>query len=154
MEKYNRLTLIKELEKIKYKYGTRRQFLCRCECGNEKIVLLDHLKRGNIKSCGCLKSEYVSERNTTHGLTKTNAYGSYKKMKRRCLVPSDKDYPNWGGRGIKICDRWLNSFQNFYDDMGERPKGYTIDRINGNGNYEPKNCRWVSRSENSKNKRP
>jgi hypothetical protein len=154
MERYNKLEVIKVLDSHILPSGQKKKkVLCKCDCGNIKSILYEHIKSGNIKSCGCLKKELLIKRNTTHNLRYSNAYGSYKKMKRRCLVTTDKDYPNWGGRGIKICDRWLNSFQNFYDDMGEREKGYTIDRINTNGNYEPTNCRWVSRSENSKNKR-
>lgn len=88
----------------------------------------------------------------THGMTNTPIYKTWKRMKDRCSNPNNKNYKYYGGRGIKVCDRWVNSFENFYEDMGDKPKGLVIDRINNDGNYEPNNCRWVTITENNRNK--
>jgi len=90
---------------------------------------------------------------TTHGLRQHPLYKTWCNMKQRCNNPNQPKYKNWGGRGIKVCDRWLNSFENFIQDMGERPQGTSIDRINVNGNYEPNNCRWATIKEQNNNKR-
>ena len=106
---------------------------------------------GFTKSCGCLKREA----NRTHGHTSrtgnTPTYDSWKAMKFRCLNPKARFYRLYGGRGIKICDRWLHSFENFLEDMGERPAGLTLDRRDSNGNYEPQNCRWATPAEQVRN---
>lgn len=89
--------------------------------------------------------------NRKHGMTHTPTYRSWRAMKDRCTKLDHKDYPRWGARGIKVCDRWLYSFENFYKDMGDRPKGKSLDRINNEGNYEPSNCRWATPMEQSNN---
>jgi hypothetical protein len=158
--KYNRLTLIEELEPKRYNTQTKRQFLCECECGNKKVVFLQHLKTGKIKSCGCYNIEACSERiskiNTKHGNWYHPLWQTYYNMKRRCYNEKRKDYPLYGGRGIKVEDVWLGDegFNNFVKDMGLKPdKFYSIDRINVDGDYGPENCKWSTPKEQSNNRR-
>lgn len=131
---------------------------CLCDCGNRKNVLAYNLKRGKAYSCGCVrrftKRTYIDVK---HGSARngkiTSEYRSWQHMRDRCINTNCEAYPNYGGRGIAVCDRWVGSFENFFLDMGKKPKGYTIERINNDGNYEPSNCKWESRSEQSKNTR-
>ena len=114
MERYGRLTILNETKK--------HYFECQCDCGNKKIIRIYDLKNGKTKSCGCIRDEKTSERRLTHGHTLnrkfTSEYYSWVAMKTRCTNPKSKYYNYYGGRGITICDRWLNSFENFLDDMG------------------------------------
>ena len=157
--KYNRLTLVEELEPKRYKTQTKRQFLCECECGNKKVVFLQHLKSGNIKSCGCYNSEVSSKRGsemwTKHGNYYHPLWQTYRGMFRRCYEINRKDYPMYGGRGIKVEDVWQGEegFNNFLKDMGLKPDvHYSIDRINVNGNYGPDNCKWSTPKEQANNR--
>ena len=134
---------------------------CLCLCGAKCLVKARHLKGGNTRSCGCLflESQKIRNRNkaTTHGHAlsgrQSSEYKTWCWMKARCENPKVKCFKNYGGRGIKVCDRWRNSFANFLADMGTRPDGKSIDRIDVNGDYEPSNCRWATNSEQQKNKR-
>lgn len=128
----------------------KSMWLCVCDCGTEKVIEGSNLKRANTKSCGCVRYDKV----TKHGRSKSLEYKTWVSMIRRCTKENEKDYPRYGGRGIKVCDSWLNSFENFYADMGERPSlNHSIDRFNVNGNYEPSNCRWATSSQQERNKR-
>ena len=130
---------------------------CKCSCGNTTEVLGVSLVHGRIKSCGCLSREVTVLTHTKHGQTKgrkrTPTYNSWQNMKNRCLNENYRDFYLYGGRGIKICDRWLNSFENFLEDMGERPAGTSLDREDSEGGYEPENCRWSTPKEQSNNMR-
>jgi hypothetical protein len=121
------------------------RWLCHCDCGKAKIVQAGNLKTGHVASCGCL---------ARHGLTKTPTYASWTAMINRCTNPRNPNYPNYGGRGITVCERWRNSFLDFLDDVGERPSlEHSIDRINNYGNYEPGNCKWSTATEQNNNRR-
>ena len=128
---------------------------CVCDCGKELEISTGRLNFGNVKSCGCVKRQMIIERNTTHGKSKTRLYEIWVGMKKRCYNPKSKAYERYGGRGITICPEWLDDFMNFYN--WSMANGYSddlsIDRINVNGNYEPDNCRWSTRKEQSCNTR-
>ena len=131
---------------------------CTCECGNKVIVSATCLKTGDTVSCGCYHKEDLSKRLTKHGLTSHNLYWKHHNMKERCTRPTHKEYPNYGGRGIYVCDEWLNKengFINFYNWAMENgyEKGLSIDRIDVDGPYSPENCRWVDDKIQSINKR-
>lgn len=162
--KYGRLTIIREVEpKIAFYnnyYRNYRKVYCICDCGGTWTGLISHLMTNRVKSCGCYNREKQTERiikkNLVHGLCikrKHYLYETWTGMKKRCYNPNSINYKYYGARGIKVCDRWLNSFKNFYDDMGDRPTGFSIDRINPNGNYEPSNCRWSDSKTQNRNKR-
>ncbi|KKK59795.1 hypothetical protein LCGC14_3030790 [marine sediment metagenome] len=147
-KKFGRLTVIKRVDKNK---SRNYRWLCKCDCGKEKIILGYNLKNGHTKSCGCLLKE---GNNTTHSHSKTKTYHSWHNMIRRCTNFNDLSYHNYGGRGITVCKRWRNSFENFLEDMGEPPTdSHSIDRINNNGNYCRENCQWTTRKEQNRNKR-
>lgn len=150
-QKFGRLTVIERVEDDKS--GLIR-WLCKCECGNEKIIRGKDLKYNKIKSCGCLKREITIERNTKHGLRHTRIYRIWLLMKNRCFNNKYYLFKNYGGRGIIVCDEWNNDFVKFYD--WSMANGYkddlTIDRINVNGNYEPSNCRWATILQQNRNK--
>lgn len=130
----------------------RRFWLCRCDCGALKIADGTNLRRGEIRSCGCLNRELSRKRATKHGMCKTAIYKLWYSMIRRCDSPSDDGYKNYGARGIKVSRRWLN-FENFYADMGHRPDGLSLDRIDNSKGYSKGNCRWADRKTQARNRR-
>lgn len=129
----------------------RRTALFRCFCNKEFIAHIVDVNSGNTKSCGCLNH---IPRNKTHGLSRSLIYKTWIKIKSRCHSITDKGYKNYGGRGIKVCERWFNSFENFLLDMGQKPSPlYSIERLNNNGDYEPNNCIWATQKVQARNKR-
>ena len=132
------------------------RWLCQCVCGTQKVIASTDLKRGNARSCGCLRREMSRKRRMKHGCasgSKTADYHSWLAMLKRCTNPNEPAFPDYGGRGIMVCDRWRNSFESFLADMGPRPRGLTLERVDNDGNYEPGNCVWGTRKQQSRNRR-
>lgn len=147
--KYGRLTVISNFNN---KSSGHALWLCLCECGTEKVIRSDVIRLGKALSCGCFQKENMSFIKTTHGMSDSPEYGIWRQMIKRCTYNKYKDFHRYGGRGIKVSDRWLK-FENFIEDMGRRPSvNHQIDRIDNNGNYQKGNCRWTSQENNAKNK--
>ncbi len=163
-QRFGRTVVIKKMLPRPSKSGGS-DWLCRCDCGKEHVAIGSNLRKGDTTSCGCFAREWScymganrafidirSNLITKHGNKRrsgaTVEYKTWLAMKQRCHNHNFKDFPNWGGRGIAVCDRWRHSFQNFLADMGKRPDGkYSIDRIDPNQDYKPDNCRWATLHE-------
>ena len=148
--KYGRLTVLSFAGHSNHKRPIP-QWHCECECGQTITVVGSHLKNGNTSSCGCLRKEVAKQRATSHGRKTSRTYQIWQGMKARTTNPNNGHYHAYGGRGIEVCDEWLNSFETFLTDMGEAPEGLSIDRIDNDGHYEPSNCRWATPQQQSRN---
>ena len=154
-KKFNMLTVVDRLENQKQ----RAMYLCICDCGKTRNVLGQNLRSGRVKDCGCvsqkIRSQHISEHNKTHGHSKSKLYKCWSDMKSRCFNTHNKEYKNYGLRGIKVCDKWRDSFECF--EQWAISNGYkenlTIDRTDVNKDYEPSNCRWITMTEQCYNKR-
>ena len=155
-QRFGRLIVAKRAENTKS--GDAR-WMCKCDCGNETIVKAKHLKSGGTKSCGCLQKEIARDMlkaRRTHGMSGTPIHKEWEAMKRRCYNPNTEKYYRYGGRGIVVCDRWRDSFEAFYEDVSKLlhfgEQGYTLNRINNDGNYEPNNVEWATQKEQANNR--
>lgn len=142
---FNNWTIIERVENK----GRDKQYLCKCKCGTVKKVVGTNMKNGRSLSCGCASIEA----STTHGASSHPLFDTWRAMIYRCYNKNNKSYENYGGRGVKVCDEWKNNPHAFFKDMGNRPKGHSLDRIDVDGDYEPSNCRWANWETQAINKR-
>lgn len=150
-QRFGRLTVLSFSHLGKH---NKAHWLCRCDCGTERTFVGSYLRNGDTKSCGCLFRETAIDKlpPARHGMSQTPLHRTWSSMLERCNNPNNNSYRHYGGRGITVCDEW-HIFENFYADMGNRPKGYSLDRIDNNKGYYKENCRWATNLEQSNNKR-
>ena|SRR5690554_3031238 len=154
-QKVNNLIFLKEVKPYLKPNGKKeRKALFRCYCGKEFESIVDRVKRGHIKSCGCFRRGILKRVASKHNLSNHPLYTVWTGMKQRCYNPNKSNYHRYGGRGIKVCNEWLKDFMNFYNWAIENgyKKGLNIDRENNDGNYEPSNCQWIKHNKNSQNR--
>ena len=148
-QQFGRWTVLARAEPTRH--GPR--WFCHCACGREKAVLQQNLCRGFTQGCGCQRGHITHGHSRPRTGGRTRTYRAWESMKRRILAPACTDFPRYGGRGIRICERWMTSYENFLADMGECPPELMLDRIDNDGHYEPANCRWADRTVQNGNRR-
>lgn len=156
-KKFKMLTAVKFTAMFQTNGRRRSGWECLCDCGERVVVDTENLKSGKANSCGCYSKTHPH--NYSHGesskATKTKEYRTWNGIKDRCYNKTSKTYSYWGGRGIRVCKRWLDSYQNFLSDMGRSPSPkHSIERINNDGNYELSNCKWATKKQQANNRRP
>lgn len=152
-QRFTRLLVIGRIENhICLGGASKVMWRCICDCGAIHAASADSLQRGGVRSCGCLARELAIQRLTTHGRTRTRAYRIWVDMIKRCKNTKTRRYQDYGGRGIKVADRWLD-FKNFIADMGDPPDGLSLERADNNGDYKPGNCLWADDKTQQRNKR-
>ncbi len=155
-KRFGSFTVVKFVDKNPGGQAARR-FLCRCDCGSDRIYTVSHINSGQVKSCGCLTNHLIGEKNSTHGATRggtrTKEYRTWKAIMDRCYLKTCESYRHYGARGITVCERWLESFENFLEDMGSAPQGTSIERIKNHIGYFKENCCWATSDIQARNKR-
>ena len=147
--RYGRLVIIEH----KPRGNNNKYFLCKCDCGVYKEIDINTLKKGNTLSCGCYRLELIKNRTYRHGMSRTTEHHTWQCVLDRCCNEKSKLFPRYGGRGITVCDEWMNSFEKFFEDMGLKPDPkYSLERVDNNGPYSKENCIWADSKTQSKNK--
>jgi hypothetical protein len=149
-QRFHQLTVIGYTEE---RIRGRRHLICRCDCGTVKAYQPTNVVHGTTRSCGCWRPQ-ANKLNKTLVGRNTKAYRVWTAMKQRCCNPKNPDFVEYGARGIKVCQRWLDSFEAFYGDMGDPPAGHSLDRVDNDSGYSPQNCRWADKWQQANNRRP
>ena len=144
-QKFNRLTIL-HIDEEKTKSSGKVYWHCQCDCGNTKSIVGSNVVNSHVQSCGCYHKQRIKETKSTHGMTESPTYSTWLSMKERCTNKNSPSYPHYGAKGVVVCERWLHSFKNFLEDMGERPEGMTLNRVGSVPIYSKETCEWATYS--------